>query len=172
MSFPAVAELSSRSPSLSNDVYNGEDYDPYRIDKMPVERQHLHALGMLLTEMSGEGEEEHDEKHGEADDHMCRVQAHKGVERRAEEVGPNGKPIVIDQLVPLDPRTDHEDHTESDRGRPPEPEGPKEASLDRALGQPDRDAARKQTDGVEDGHIKDLLRCGSAEALADIEDIG
>src|SRR5277367_5179812 len=123
MSFPAVAELSSRSPSLSNDVYNGEDYDPYRIDKMPVERQHLHALGMLLTQMSGDGEEEHDEKHGQADDHVCRVEAHERVKGRAEEVGPNRKPIVIDQLVPLDPCADHEDHAESDRGRPPESEG-------------------------------------------------
>ena len=37
-------------PLSPHDVHNGEDNDPHCVDKMPIERQNLNALGVLLHE--------------------------------------------------------------------------------------------------------------------------
>ena len=97
----AVFAMSTHRP---DDVHHCKDNDPHCVDKMPVERQNLNALGVFLHEHAGESEDKHSEQHRQADDDVGRVQSDERIERRPKEIGADRQPVLIDQLVPLDAR--------------------------------------------------------------------
>ncbi len=68
------------------------------------------------------GENHDDRQASQADDHVRRVQAHQRIKRRAEQVGADGQPFVIDQLIPLARGADDKDQPQHDGEQPPYPE--------------------------------------------------
>ena len=43
---------SCASPLSANEVDNAEDDDPHRIHEVPIDREHVHAVGVLLLDAS------------------------------------------------------------------------------------------------------------------------
>src|SRR5580704_4000682 len=93
----------------TDDVNDGEDNDPDSIDKVPVQRQDLNAFGVFFAYVAGDGENEHQQQGAQTDNHVRSMQADQRVERSAEEIGADGQPILVDQLVPLHACSDEED---------------------------------------------------------------
>src|SRR5271168_5322041 len=130
----------------TDDVDDGEDYDPDGVDKVPVQSQNLNALGMLFFHMPGNGKHEHDQQRSQAEDDVRGMQPHERIKRSTEEVRADRQSVVINQLVPLNAGPDKEDGAENPGQRPPQTEDLYLAMLDGALGEPDRQAAGEQAD--------------------------
>ena len=61
--------------SAANDVDDSKHHHPDPIDKVPIEREHLELSRVLTLELPGEGKDQHDRKHGQADDDVARMQS-------------------------------------------------------------------------------------------------
>src|SRR5580698_1762860 len=97
--------------SAADDVDNGKDHHPDPVDKMPIEREHLELFGVLRFQLAQQRKNQHDRKHGQADDDVACMQTNEGIERGAKEVGADGQAVVINQLLPFEPGTDKKDRT-------------------------------------------------------------
>ena len=127
---------------------------------------------MLTLKLPSEGKDQHDRKHGQADDDVACMQADQRVERGAKEVGADGQPIVIDQLIPFEPGAAEKDRAQNYGERPPQAEGPHRAFLQGPFRYPDGEAAREQAYRVKDGKLQNLARLRPGDALAYVIDIG
>src|SRR5215813_8740626 len=71
-----VAELGIMSlTSASDHVDHQENYDPYGVYKMPVQRQSIHALGMVSLHLSKHREQPYCAKAKQAHDHVESMQS-------------------------------------------------------------------------------------------------
>src|ERR1700721_1394176 len=80
--------------SATDDVDHRKNHHPDPVDKMPIERKDPELFRMLTRNLSGQRKDEHDRKHGQADNYVTCVQADQRVERGAKEVGADGQSIV------------------------------------------------------------------------------
>src|SRR5258708_23571074 len=99
------------------------------------------------------------------------MQSHKRVIGSAKKISLDGQSFVINQVPPLNHRPGQECGPEKKREKPP---ARKCRGLRLAQG-PDGEmnghAARKQPDAEQDGPMKHLLGCRSAETLAQIKEV-
>ncbi len=61
--------------SAANDVDHGKDHYPDPVDKVPIEREHFELSRVLAFQLPGERKNQHNRKHGQADDDVARMQA-------------------------------------------------------------------------------------------------
>ena len=54
-----IARFHARLSLASDDINHCENYDPYPIYEVPVQRENLEAFGVLLTNMPGQRKEQH-----------------------------------------------------------------------------------------------------------------
>src|SRR5262245_32135149 len=60
-----------------DDVYDREHHDPHRVHEMPIERQHVDAVGVLLPHAAEPRECHHGREQDQADDHVKPVQSYQ-----------------------------------------------------------------------------------------------
>ena len=126
---------------------------------------------MLLLHMSRQRKNQNQREADQPHHHVRRVQSHQRVERRAEQICSDRQPVHINQLVPLQARA-HEKIAPSAIVRPTTPRTHASCRAQSPLREPDCHTARKQADGVEARNLQNLLRRRSAEAFADIKNVG
>src|SRR5579863_2153035 len=125
-----------------------------------------------MFQLPGEGKDQDDRKHGQADDDMACMQADEGIERGAEEIGADSQAVLVNQLLPFEAGTNKKNRSQSHGERPPQTERSPGVPLQGTFRYPDRETAGKQANGIEDGKLQHLARIGPSEALADVIDIG
>src|SRR6185369_16372603 len=91
----------ARRESSSHHVHHGEDHHPHRIDEMPVPGDQLHALAVNGPEGTAPCEEAAEREHAEPDDDVGGVEPDQRKVGRAEEIGPDGEAVLVDEPVPL-----------------------------------------------------------------------
>src|SRR5260370_8705463 len=96
------------------------------------------------------------------------MQSHKRVLGSAKKISLHGQSFVINQMPPLNRGASQECCPEEERQKPPPCKCRSLRLAQGPDGQMNRQAARKQADGEQDGHMKHLLGCRSAETLAHI----
>src|SRR5271154_3189060 len=110
------------SESASNDVNDCEHDDPNRVHEVPVERQHMRALGVFLFDETAH-REGHDNQHRQqTSNDVGRVQTDERIERRAKEVRLNRESFVVNQVLPLTTRSEEEIGSKRNGRQPPEAE--------------------------------------------------
>ena len=72
--------------SPSNDVNHRENHNPHHIYEMPVERQYVDAIGMLLLNIPKQRERHYGGETNQAHNHVKPVQADQGIVGCAEQV--------------------------------------------------------------------------------------
>src|SRR5262245_28900514 len=154
--------------STSDHVNHREHRNPDRVDKMPIPRDQFQALSMLRPHASEQEQNQRQRKEGQADDHVTGVEADQRIKGRAEEIGADRQARPGDQMAPLHGSKRQKEGAEDYRAGPPESEAACVRTLEGALSQYDRQAAREQTDGGYDRRFQHLRRIGAAETLADI----
>src|SRR5262245_22219048 len=139
---------------------------------MPIERQHVDAIRVLVSHAS-EPRECHDcREEYQADNHVEPVQADQRVVGSAEEVRADRQPNLVNQPVPLPGGPEEKRATESNRREPPPTETSNVRTPESLDGEVNGEAAREQADGEEDGNFKSLPGHGSGQALADVVNVG
>ena len=103
-----------RSPP--NYVNHCEYDDPHGVNEVPVEREHLYTFRVTLLNMTGEGEDEDKQEHQQPNHYVSSVQSNERIKGGSEKIGPDGQPIVIDELQPFTSRADKEDDAKTDGG--------------------------------------------------------
>src|SRR6516162_7831868 len=112
-SFAVSARISSAmSRSSSNQVHHGENHDPNHVDKMPVQREHVHGRGVLLVYLARDGQKHHQRQPRQTRGHMKIVQRHNGVIGGTEKVRRNCQPVLVNQAMPLAGRANQENGAE------------------------------------------------------------
>src|ERR1700678_4274619 len=105
--------------SAADDVDDSKNHHPDPVDKVPIEREHPELFRVLTLKLPGQRKDEHDRKHRQADNYVTRVQTDQRVERGAKQVGADGQPIVINQLLPFEAGADEKDCAQSHGESPP-----------------------------------------------------
>src|SRR5215467_13238368 len=62
-----ISNVAISLPSASQNVNDGEDDDPNRIYKMPIQGKHFYTPGVFRAHPAGKREDRHDHEH----DHSC-----------------------------------------------------------------------------------------------------
>src|SRR6185437_1914607 len=102
-------------PLSSKYVDNSEHHNPYRIDEVPVERKHIHAMRMLFIDMASQGKDQGGNQHQQTDDDVGRMKTDERIEGSAKQVRLNRQVIDVDEVVPLHACSNQKDGAKSDR---------------------------------------------------------
>ena len=100
----------------AENIDDGEDDDPDGVDEVPVERQHLKPLGVLL--LCTQAKEENpstSESMMKPDDDVRGVQADQRIISGSEEIGVNGEAVVVNEVIPLVRGAGEEDAAQQNR---------------------------------------------------------
>ena len=68
---------------------------------MPIKGEHFEAFRLFRTDAPEQREHQNEHQHHQPDHDMRGVKPNERVKRSAEQIGMNGQPILIDELVPL-----------------------------------------------------------------------
>src|SRR3984885_8537344 len=127
---------------------------------------------MLFLDATCKRKRESEREHDKTDYYVGRVQADQRVIRRAKEVGLDGEAFIVNEVIPLFGGGGQKDGSQQNGDREMERGGAVVLFAQRTDGEVNEDAAREQTDGAEDGELENLRGGGTAEALADVVDVG
>src|SRR5262249_22116545 len=100
------------------------------------------------------------------------MQSHERIVGSAKKISLDGQSFVINQVPPLNHRSSQKRGPEKKRQKPPPRKCPGLCFAQGTHGEMNRYAARKQANGEKDRHAEYLLWRRSAEALADIKEVG
>ena len=84
-----------------NHVDNSEDHDPNCVYEVPIERQYVNSLGVLLLHLSEKCECHHCRQAHEAHDHVKAVQPDQGVISGSKQVCADRQSLFVDQPMPF-----------------------------------------------------------------------
>src|SRR5258706_4315376 len=109
--------------SAADNIYDGEDHHPHNIHEVPIDRQTLGALGVLLSYVPKKREKRHRRKSKQAGRYVKCMQADQRVVSSPEQVGLDGQSFVVDQVAPLTSGACKKDRSKNDGQKPPQGEG-------------------------------------------------
>src|ERR1700685_1418399 len=172
------ARVSVRSvpipPTLSlasNDVNDSENHNPHCIHEMPVNRQHVDTISVLLLNIPKQRERHHCGKADKPNNHVKPVQSDQRIVCCSEQVRAYGQPIVVNQPIPFMRRPVKKCCAEYDRCKPPSFEG-RDISPAQCLNRKvNRETAGEQTNCIKDRYFKDLLRRRPGQTLGQLEEV-
>ena len=168
---PVVPELMFRFLYLaSDDVNHGEHDDPHRVHEMPVERQHVEAVRVLVRHCPRSVNAKR-WREDQTYNHMKAMQADQRIVGRSEQVGADGQPVFENQPVPFARRAVKESGAQRDRPEPPVAESSDAALANRSDREVNRQTARKQADRIKDRGPENVSWHRPGEALADVEEV-
>src|SRR5207302_314324 len=85
ISYPlAGCSFDHRFSLPSDDIHRGEHHHPDDVDKMPVERQHIDVLGVLLLHSAGQSQDHHHTEPHQTRRHVEGMQPDERIVGRAE----------------------------------------------------------------------------------------
>src|SRR5713226_9451031 len=158
--------------SAADDVDRRENDHPHGVHKMPVKGQNIDALGVLLSYISKQGEQQYRCDAQQAYRDVEGMQPNERIVGGSEKVGLNRKTFVVDQVAPLTSCAGEKNHSEGECQKPPQCEGTNLCALQRFHGELNRQTARKQTNREEDRDMQHVFGHGPRQTPADVKKIG
>src|SRR5258708_5795555 len=138
---------------------------------MPIQRKHFHASGLLGSDASSQAEEQHNAEHDQPRSDVKAVQANERVVGRSKKVRRNRQPPLVDQPVPFLGGTEQKETTKDNGQEPQAKECSSFAAFEKSRREVDREAARQQTNGVEDRCLKNVAGRRPRAAFSYVEEI-
>src|SRR5260370_16680582 len=139
---------------------------------MAVKGQKIGALGVLLSYISKQREQQYRCYGYEAYRDVEGMQTDKRIVGCSEQVGLDRETFVVDQVAPLTSRAGEKKRSKCERQKPPQSEGANLLFLPRFPGPVNRETARKQTNREEDRDIQHVFGRGPRQTPADVKKIG
>jgi len=139
---------------------------------MPIQRQNLGSFGVFLLHITKEREDRDRCESKQANRYVKRMQTDQRVVGGTEQIGLEGQAFVVDQVPPLRRRAPEEDRAQDDCEKPPEAESALAPVSQPPDGKVNRQAARQQTNRIENGDVQNIFGLRAGDALPDVENVG
>src|SRR6516165_636878 len=97
----SVCISSAMFRSSSDQVHHGENHDPNYVHKMPVQREHIHVLGVPLVYLARDRQKHYQPEPRQTCGHVKCMQSNQGVIGGAKKIRRNGQSLLVNQAMPL-----------------------------------------------------------------------
>src|SRR5215469_1939428 len=172
-SFAVSVRISSAMLRSSSDqVHYGENDDPNHVYKMPVQREHIHVLGVCLVYLARERQKHYQRQPHQTRGHVKCVQPHQRVIGGAEKIRRDCQSPLVNQAMPLAGRAHQKNRAQRQCDKPENPERADVPPLECSHREMDGQAAREQANRGDDGNLQHLPRHRPAQAFSDVIDVG
>src|SRR6516225_2932550 len=123
-SFAVSVRISSAMfRSSSDQVHHGENDNPNHVYKMPVQREHIHVLGVRLVYLARERQKHYQRQPHQTRGHVKCVQPNQRVIGGAKKIRRNCQSLVVNQAVPLAGSANQKNRAQRQCDKPENPEG-------------------------------------------------
>src|SRR4029077_1333553 len=92
----SVVDIVAISTSAAENVNYGKNHNPYRVDEMPVHREHFDVTRLPHSHTTTKSEHRNGQEHDEARGDVKSVQPDQRVICGSEQVGRDRQPVFVD----------------------------------------------------------------------------